>query len=87
MNQMKEWVRDWLERKKAYLHKLQQNIHKLQLPMDNYWPNIIKMSIEECKSELAEVESDIAYLEAGNWDNLNEVKKDDGDGRRETRVR
>jgi len=79
---MKIWVSDWLERKKAYRHKLQQNIAKLQLPMDNYWPNIIKMSLEECRSELQEVESDIRYLEAGGWDELDESLED---GKRETR--
>jgi len=85
---MKEWVKDWIERKKKYRHKLMQNIAKLQLPMDNYWPNIIKMSIEECRSELEEVENDIQYLEAGGWDNLDEPNDDEdskGEGIRETR--
>lgn len=82
---MKEWVKGWIDRKKKYRHKLKQNIAKLQLPMDNYWPNIIKMSIEECRSELEEVQSDIQYLEAGGWDNLDEDKTE-GEGKRETRT-
>jgi len=88
MNQMKEWVRDWLERKKKYRSKLIRNIARLQLPMDNYWTNIIKMSIEECRAELKEVEDDIQYLEAGGWDNLDAPPEDEdskGEGIRETR--
>lgn len=83
---MKQWVREWLERKKAYRHKLQQNIQKLQLPMDDYWPNIIKMTLKECRAELKEVEGDIQHLEAGGWDDLDEEDQDSkGEGRKETR--
>ncbi len=72
---MKKWVSNWLERKQAYRHRLQQNIAKLQLPMDKtYWSNIIQMSLSECRTELAEVESDIRYLESGGWDELDDAR-------------
>jgi len=83
---MKEWVKGWLGRKKKYRSKLKQNIAKLQLPMDNYWPNIIKMSIEECRAELKEVENDIQHLEAGGWDNLDAEEEDQNSIKRETRT-
>jgi len=92
---MKEWVKDWIGRKKKYRHKLKQNIMRLGLPMESiglsrtYWSDIIKMSLDECRAELAEVESDIKHLEDGGWDGLDE-DEDSGDaptkqGRKETR--
>lgn len=80
---MKIWVKEWLQRKKNYRDKLQQNIQKLQLPMGQYWSDIIKMSLEECEAELAEVQNDIRYLEDGGWDELDESLED---GKRETRA-